>query len=43
VTKVTLLGKRPVSFALAAGPNMASPDAGASWRFRLAVTFLFPR
>ncbi len=43
VSKVTLLGKRPVSFALAAGPTIASPDGGADWRFRLAVTFLFPR
>lgn len=43
VSKVTLLGKRPVSFAIAAGPTIASPDAGADWRFRLAVTFLFPR
>ncbi len=43
VSKVTLLGKRPVSFALAAGPMITSPDAGADWRFRLAATFLFPR
>ena len=43
VSKVTLLGKRPVSFALAAGPTIASPEGGASWRFRLAATFLFPR
>lgn len=43
VSKVTLLGKRPVSFSVAAGPTVASPDAGASWRFRLAATFLFPR
>ena len=43
VSKVTLLGKRPVNFALAAGPTVASPDGGASWRFRLAATFLFPR
>ena len=43
VSKVTLLGKRPVSFALAAGPTIANPDGGASWRFRLAATFLFPR
>jgi len=43
VSKVTLLGKRPVSFALGAGPTIASPDGGASWRFRLAATFLFPR
>jgi hypothetical protein len=43
VSKVTLLGKRPVSFAAAAGPMIASPDGGASWRFRLSATFLFPR
>ena len=43
ISKVTLLGKRPVSFALAAGPTIANPEAGASWRFRLAATFLFPR
>jgi hypothetical protein len=43
VSKVTLLGKRPVSFTLGAGPTIASPDSGASWRFRLAATFLFPR
>ena len=43
VSKVTLLGKRPVNFTVAAGPMVASPDAGASWRFRLAATFLFPR
>ena len=43
VSKVTLLGKRPVNFTLAAGPMIASPDGGASWRFRLAATFLFPR
>jgi hypothetical protein len=43
VSKVTLLGRRPVSFVLAAGPTIASPDGGASWRFRLGATFLFPR
>jgi hypothetical protein len=43
VSKVTLLGKRPVSLALAAGPTIASPDGGANWRFRMAATFLFPR
>jgi hypothetical protein len=43
VSKVTLLGKRPVSFAAAAGPMVASPKDGASWRFRLSATFLFPR
>jgi hypothetical protein len=43
VSKVALLGRRPVSFMAAAGPTLANPDGGASWRFRLAVTFLFPR
>ena len=43
LTKVTVLGKRPVSFAVAAGPTIASPDSGANWRFRLAATLLFPR
>jgi len=43
VSKVTLLGKRPVNLALAAGPMITSPDGGASWRFRLVATFLFPR
>jgi hypothetical protein len=43
LSKVTLLGKRPVSFALAAGPTISSPAGGADWRFRLAATFLFPR
>jgi hypothetical protein len=43
VSKVTLLGKRPVNLALAVGPYLASPSGGASWRFRLAATFLYPR
>ena len=43
VSKVTLLGERPVSFFVAAGPTLANPDGGASWRFRLGATFLFPR
>ncbi len=42
VSKVTLLGKRPVSLLAGAGPTI-SPEGGASWRFRLAATFLFPR
>jgi len=41
VSKVTLLGKRPVSFVVAAGPTVASPEGGANWRFRLGATFLF--
>ena len=42
VSKVTLLGKQPVNLAVAAGPMIANPAAGASWRFRFAATFLFP-
>jgi len=42
-SKVTLLGMRPVNFLVGAGPTIASPDGGASWRFRLAAVFLFPR
>ena len=43
ISKVTLLGKQPVQFAVAAGPTVVNPSEGASWRFRLAATFLFPR
>jgi len=43
ISKVTLLGKRPVSFTVGAGPTIANPDNGASWRFRIAATFLYPR
>jgi len=43
VSKVTLLGKRPVNLQVAAGPTVVSPTGGSDWRFRLAATFLFPR
>jgi hypothetical protein len=43
VSKVTLLGRRPVNLMMAAGPMVASPEAGANWRFRFAATFLYPR
>lgn len=43
VSKVTLLGKRPVNFAVAAGPTLGGPEHGASWRFRMSATFLYPR
>jgi hypothetical protein len=43
VSKVTLLGKRPVNFQVAAGPTVASPEGGANWRFRFAAIFMFPR
>ena len=38
-----LAKQRPVNFQLAAGPDIASPDGGPDWRFRLVTTFLFPR
>jgi hypothetical protein len=43
VIKVTVLGKRPVNFLVAAGPMVASPAVGANRRFRVASIFLFPR
>ena len=43
VSKVTALGKRPFQVGVSAGPMVASPAAGADWRFRLFMTFLFPR
>jgi hypothetical protein len=43
VSKVALLGKRPVNFQFGAGPMVARPDGGANWRFRFAATFMFPR
>ena len=43
ISKVALLGHRPVNFAWAAGPMLTSPDGGASWRFRFQANFLYPR
>ena len=43
ISKVALLGKRPVNFLVGAGPMIASPQGGASWRFRFAATLLYPR
>jgi hypothetical protein len=42
VSKVTVLGKRPVNFVLGAGPTLASP-AGTDWKMRFQANFLFPR
>jgi len=43
VSKVARLGKRPVNFVAGAGPTVASPEGGSSWRFRVMAVFLFPR
>jgi hypothetical protein len=43
VSKVALLGKRPVNYQWQVGPNLAAPEGGADWRFRFALVFLFPR
>jgi hypothetical protein len=43
ISKVALLGHRPVNFAWSAGPMLASPDGGAEWRFRFQANFLYPR
>ena len=43
LSKVTVLGKRPVNLSVGAGPNIASPSGGADWRLRLAAVFLFAR
>jgi hypothetical protein len=43
ISKVTMLRKQPVQIAMAAGPTLVNPTGGPSWRFRLAMTFLFPR
>ena len=43
ISKVTLLGRRPVNFLAAGGPAVASPTGRPDWRLRFAATFLFPR
>ncbi len=43
ISKVTLLGKRPVSFSAGGGPAVASPTGRPDWRLRFVATFLFPR
>ena len=43
VSKVARLGNRPVNFVAGAGPTVASPEGGSTWRFRIMAVFLFPR
>jgi hypothetical protein len=42
ISKVTVLGKRPVNFVIGAGPDLASPT-GTDWKMRFQANFLFPR
>jgi hypothetical protein len=41
-SKITRLSSRPVRLAMAVGPMLAHAQ-GADWRFRMSITFLFPR
>ena len=43
ISKVTLLGRRPVNFSAGGGPAVASPTGRPDWRLRFVATFLFPR
>jgi hypothetical protein len=43
VSKVARLGTRPVNFVFGAGPTVASPAGGSTWRVRFMAVFLFPR
>ena len=43
VSKVARLGNRPVNFVAGAGPTIASPAGGSTWRFRVMAVFLYPR
>lgn len=43
VSKVVLLGKRPMSVGMGAGTFVAKPEGGPSWKLRVVVTLLFPK
>jgi hypothetical protein len=43
ISKVTLLGKRPVQLSAGGGPAVANPSGRPDWRLRFTATFLFPR
>jgi hypothetical protein len=43
VSKVTRLGRRPISFAIGPGFFVARPEGAPQWRLRVALTLLFPR
>ena len=43
VSKVTRLGKRPMSLAVSPGYFLEKPDGGPKWKIRVALTLLFPK
>jgi len=43
LSKVTRLGRRPISLAIGPGFYLAKPEGGPRWRLRANVTLLFPR
>lgn len=43
VSKVTRLGRRPISFAIGPGFFVSRPEGAPQWRLRATVTLLFPR
>ena len=43
VSKVARLGTRPVNFVVGAGPTVASPEGGPTWRFRFMAVVMYPR
>jgi hypothetical protein len=43
VSKLVMLGKRPMSIGVGGGGFAAKPDGGASWKFRWSITLLFPK
>lgn len=43
LTKVTRLGKRPISFGVGPGIYVEKPTGGPRWKVRAVVTLLFPK
>ena len=43
VSKVTRLGKRPMSLGLGEGYFVEKPAGGASWKLRTSLTLILPK
>lgn len=43
ISKVTRLGRRPLSLALGSGYFVEKPEGGPSWKLRASLTLIFPR